>query len=319
MKKLFVKDLIPDQPVTEIFYVRTAGTSVTKNGSEYLWGVLEDKTGTVQFRKWAATQHDIASIKEGMFLRIRATSKNYQGSVQLTIEKHEEATVSAEEQRDYFRTTEHDIDELVKELKGFIQAFHNKNLKALLEEVYNEEFIEQFKLHPAASEMHHAYIGGLLEHTVFMCREATAMVEANPRLDLHPLLTGCLLHDIGKLWEISTHGEYTVVGNLVGHIVLAMLHVNPIMERLKFPDELRWIVLHLIGSHHGRHEWGSPVIPQFTEAYTLHCIDQIDAKAQSAEEALRRTGKDSDFTPKVWSYDNKPLYTRKPWNEQPAP
>lgn len=313
MKKLFAKDLIPDQSITEVFYVRTAGTSLTRNNSEYLWGILEDKTGTIQFRKWAASATDIATIKEGIFLKIRAATKSYQGSTQLTIERAEEVTV--EDPSDFFRTTEHDIDSLVKELKDFIEAFKNEKLKTLLQEIYNDEFIEQFKVHPAASEMHHAYIGGLLEHTVFMCREATVMAEANPRLDLAPLLTGCLLHDIGKVWEISSRGEYTVVGNLVGHIVLAMLHVNPIMIRLKFSDELRWTVLHLIGSHHGRHEWGSPVIPQFTEAYTLHCIDQIDAKAQSAEEALRRTDKDSDFTPKVWSYDNKPLYTRKPWNE----
>jgi 3'-5' exoribonuclease len=199
---------------------------------------------------------------------------------------------------DFMPATPKDVGELGKELKRLVKSVKDKPLRALLDGFFgDEEFLARFSRVPAAAEFHHAYVGGLLEHTVAVAATAEKVAESRPdELDRDLLLTGALLHDLGKTYELTSgpNFEYTDAGRLIGHIVMGCLEAERRMAEVSdFPTETRRQVLHLIVSHHGQREFGSPVLPATPEALALHHIDNLDAKIRAAADTAPQPGDDA--------------------------
>ncbi|MFH1285872.1 MAG: HD domain-containing protein [Candidatus Micrarchaeota archaeon] len=249
----------------------------------YLQLKLGDKTGTLRAKCWDDAEELNKLIEEGDVLKVRGTADVYQNNVELTlslkdIQKISSENISAE---DFLPRTTKDVEKMFSELLALASSFKNAHLRALLLSfLENKEFAREFKRAPAAKVHHHSYIGGLLEHTYSVVELCKTLCIQYPELDRELLLTGALLHDVGKLREYSftTRVDYTAEGGLAGHLVLGAHMLNKQFETLpNFPEELKLKLYHLILSHHEKEEWGSPVRPRFSEACALHHADLFDS------------------------------------------
>jgi 3'-5' exoribonuclease len=206
---------------------------------------------------------------------------------------------------------------LVAEIHELIAGFGNPHLRALLEALFgDDEWLARFRVHPAGSRLHHGFVGGLLEHSTMIARSAVNLCGGNPRLDRDLLVTGALVHDIGKMDEIGPSPErnYTDPGRLIGHLVMGAMTVERIIDTLPdFPAPLRLHVLHLILSHHGTREFGSPVLPATPEAVALFHLDNIDAKVEAAARLIAEdTDANSNFTGPQHMFGNIGLFKTRP-------
>jgi len=286
-----VRELSPGDELDCVLHVREASLVPTKDGRLYVRAVLADRTGTIRANKWDADEGALAVFGAGSYVRVRGTAESYKGQVQLRIEQVRAASSSEVNPADFQVTTERDIGELTRELKRLVRSVKRAELAALLESFFaDQDFVERFSRSPAANQYHHAYLGGLLEHSVSVAIAAEAVAASNDRLDRDLLVAGALLHDIGKVEELSAEVgfEKTDAGYLVGHVALGALMLDERMRRLEgFPAQLRLELLHLVLSHHGAREYGSPVLPATAEALALHHLDNLDAKVQAADAAAR--------------------------------
>jgi 3'-5' exoribonuclease len=220
---------------------------------------------------------------------------------------------------DLLPATKFDVDELWKQLQAYVESMKNPDLKRLLNAMLADPAIaEAYREAPAARQLHHAWLGGLLEHVVSLLNLADRVAAHYALLDRDLLLTGVILHDIGKIHELSwgVGFDYTVEGILLGHIQMGVDMVEKAMAGLPdFPDRLRTLVLHMILSHHGKLEFGSPKLPMIPEALVLNFVDDLDAKMQAVSsefEKSAREGKAADeLTGKVWSLDNRQMLNTK--------
>lgn len=295
--KVFVSDLgqQENQVITSFFLVHSRETRTTKEGKPYLAVRLGDQTGVVEGRVWEETE-DIGGFEAEDFVKVQARVEIYRERPQLKIEKLRRARPGEVNWADYFPRTQKDVEALYRELREMAAGVGNAHLRALLGSVLDDESIaRKLKQAPGAKRMHHAYLGGLLEHIVSLCRLAERVVAHYPSLNRDLLLTGAILHDLGKIDELSypiEEGEARAIdistpGRLLGHIVLELELLSRRMDAIAgFPEELRRLVQHLIVSHHGRLEFGSPVPPLFLEAVVLHYLDDLDSKIEAIQSAL---------------------------------
>lgn len=298
--KQMICALVPNQDVASYFLIVDAPqVRKSKRGSDYATMVLEDNSGKIDARLWevpAGDTFDANSLKRKI-VKVEGRTSEWEGKLQVTISKmrpvcDNDVDVAME---DFFERSERDPEEMWTELLSVLDMrIVSEKVLTLVRRILLENEAA-FKRAPAAKHVHQAYIGGLLEHTLSMCKTATLVAEKY-RIDLDLLLAGCVLHDVGKISELS-YGmgtSYTVPGSLLGHIVIGLEMTSKAIDEIEgFPPNLRISVLHLIASHHGRLEWGSPKQPLMREAIALHLIDMLDSQMAICDRLLR-DGVDDD-------------------------
>ncbi len=299
MKSPMCKDIAPGQAVQGVFLVQAKELRQKKNGEAYLSLVLMDRTGEIDAKMWDGVADVAETFDRDDFVRVRGLAQQYQGKPQLTIHSLQRVGEEAVDIADFLPVSKRDAEEMWRELEGVIASISNRHLKALLEGVFRDPAIAAaFRRAPAAKGIHHAWIGGLLEHVLSMCAIARFYAAHYPGVDQDLLLAGVLLHDIGKIRELdySRSFSYTSEGGLIGHIQIGL---RIVAEHLPpgFPPKLRNLLEHMILSHHGQLEFGSPKLPSFPEALLLHLIDLTDSKMAAVESALERErGSESVWT-----------------------
>ncbi len=283
MKSVFVKDLAAGMQVDEVFLVKESSLAKTKKGDDYIRATLSDSSGDVHLRRWDAKPALFTECyPSGAFVRVRAMVEEYQGKMQLVAREERPVAPSEVELSDFMAASPYDTDEMLAELDTIVETVGDKGLRELLESFMKDDKLRaKLVAAPAAYAYHHAYTGGLLEHTLWVTRQGAAICEVNDRLDRDLLLTGCILHDIGKVEELSSEPgfDYTDSGRLMGHITIGTLMVRERGRKVKaLRREHLDLVCHYILSHHGQREYGAPVLPATAEAVAIHHLDNLDAK-----------------------------------------
>jgi 3'-5' exoribonuclease len=327
MKDFFVVDAakFDGQSVTSFFAISSMSLREKKGGGgQYLALTLSDKTGAFEARMWEEFASAVASCAEGCYVKAQGQVAKYQGKFQITLTKLRLAADSEIEPADFVPTTRFDIDAMWSELRGYIDAFTNPDLKRLVFAFLDDpEIGPAYRAAPAAKVLHHAWLGGLLEHVLTLVRVCRAVVPFYPEVDADLLVTGAVLHDIGKVRELSwgTTFGYTLEGQLVGHISIAQGMLREKIATLPgFPAKLSVLVEHMVLSHHGRYEFGSPKLPMTPEAILLSALDDLEAKMQAMRNEFGRdnaAGKSgADMTDWVRSME-RPLLNSKAFLAEP--
>ena len=282
-KQLFVQKIKENQQVKDGFLVKDMRLGETKNGKPYLSLVLMDNSGEIDCRVWDNAPQIAEICQPGKVVMILAQSQQYKGIVQLKVVNAEEVDQKTIDLADFLPSTPGDINVMSQELIHYVENVKDEFIKKLLMSfVEDSDLWEAFKKAPAAKNMHHAYIGGLLEHTLAICRLVRLTSNLYPAINPSLLLAGAFLHDFGKIKEFSFETlpfNYTDQGRLIGHMVITLEMVqNKIDSINEFPEETAILIKHLVLSHHGRHEYGSPAVPMIREAFALSFLDDFDAK-----------------------------------------
>lgn len=282
MKHKFISELKEGEVVESVYLVREKSFDTAKTGSTYVSLELIDRTGMVNARKWDAPKRLSDSFKVDDFVMVKARVEIYKGYTQFNIDSISRIDDSAVDISSYVPVINRNRNDMFKAFLSAIAQVQNPSLRQLLDNIFSNDAISsRFKDAPAATDFHHPYLGGLLEHTLSCVELASLAGQRYPDIDPDLLICGAALHDIGKIEELSYNRSfyYTDKGRLVGHIVLGVNMVDEEISRIPdFPEELRNLVLHIILSHHGEQEWGSPKRPMCIEAIALHHIDNLDAK-----------------------------------------
>jgi 3'-5' exoribonuclease len=321
MKDFFVEDAarFDTATVTAYFVLSSFQIRDKKQGGQYLALTLSDKTGSLEGRMWDDIAEALASCSEGCYVKVQGDISKYQGKFQITLKKLRLAADSEVDPRDYQPSSKFDVEEMWTELRGYVEAFANADLQRLVFAFLDDERIgPAFKAAPAAKRLHHAWLGGLLEHVLTLVRVCVATVPFYPEVDRDLLVTGAILHDIGKVRELewASSFSYTLEGQMIGHISIAQgMLLEKVQELAPFPEKLRVLVEHMILSHHGKYEFGSPKLPMTPEAILLSALDDLEAKMQAVRNefaAAAAAGKGSDeVTEWVRSMDRSLLNSQR--------
>ena len=292
MKSPFIQELEPNQVITGLFLVQHKDIRQKKSGEPYLSLLLADRTGELDAKMWDNAAEFLDAFDRDDFVRVKGLYQIFQNRPQLTVHKIAAVADSEVDYADYFPASIRDRDEMFAELRGWIASIANPHLRGLLEAIFaDEEIALAYRTAPAAKSVHHAWLGGLIEHVLSLCHLAKATASHYKEIDLDLLLTGVILHDLGKTRELSfARGfQYTTEGQLLGHIVIG---VQMVQEKLRqvpdFPASVRDLLFHMILSHHGEMEFGSPKVPMFAEALLLHHLDNLDSKMECARGLVER-------------------------------
>ena len=280
---LRVKEIADNQPVTGVFLVKEMNRGETKAGKPYLALTIMDSSGEIGCRVWEDADRHQEICQPGATIKVKAQAQSYRGVLQLRIDSLEKVELSTEDMGTLIPVTEGDINSMAGENVQLARSIQDEHLKALVLAFFDDrKLFTLFKKAPAAKQMHHACLGGLLEHTLGVARIADNLADLYRAIDRSLLLAGAMLHDIGKLVEFNYESipyDYSDQGRLVGHMVLGIEMLQEKISRLDdFPEETATRLKHLILAHHGRHEFGSPTLPMMMEAFILHFIDDLDAK-----------------------------------------
>ncbi len=283
-EQLYIKDITPQREIHGVFLVGAATLQQAKNGP--FWKVeLRDATGHVEAKIWSPLSQDVSALPAGSFIEITGRTSLYREQVQVSIDTLQILDAEQTAQLDmtrYVICSPHDVESMWQELEMLCKKeLTYKPWKKFVFSVFKqEEICKAFKECPAAKSVHHAYRGGLLEHSLGVAKLAMSMADQYPELDRQVLLVGALFHDVGKIWEFS-YGlvtDYSDAGRLLGHMALALEYLQPFLLKSGLEDAHMMHFKHLILSHHGTYEFGSVRVPQTAEAMLLHYIDNIDAK-----------------------------------------
>jgi 3'-5' exoribonuclease len=300
MKPCFISSLKPDQNITSYFLVCEKEVRATREGKSYLRMELGDCTGRVEARMWDNFERDAAGFERDDFVKVQGRVENYRNKMQLMIDRIRRAAEHEIEAADFYPHTAEDVDALYAKLLGYVASVQNSWLRRLLDGVVQDPaLIGKLKRAPAAKVMHHAYFGGLLEHVVSLCGLCKVVLSHYPEANSDLLLTGAVLHDVGKLEELTYERSigYSDDGQLLGHIVQECESVARRIDAIPgFPATLRSLVLHMLVSHHGRYEFGSPKLPMFREALMLHYLDDLDSKMGAVRDALASDKGEGNWT-----------------------
>ncbi|MBZ5648207.1 MAG: HD domain-containing protein [Acidobacteriia bacterium] len=303
MKDFYVRDCAANENkvITSSFVVASKQVKNKKTGEPYLDLLLADRSGQIQAKMWDNVAEALNAFEQDDFLKIKGLINKYNNRWQLTLHKVRRMEESEIDFSDYMPKTTRDVEELWRTVSEFVATFKDPRLKALLEAfMADPEIAAAYKTAPAAKTLHHAYIGGLLDHVVSLFRSCDLVCRNYPQIDRDLLLTGAFLHDIGKIHELSFNRSfaYTTRGQLLGHMIieLEMLH-DKIAQVPGFPAELTTLIEHLIISHHGQYEFGSPKLPMFPEALMLHYLDDLDSKMEAMRAHYEREAElDGEWT-----------------------
>jgi len=304
MAHKFINEIGPGETINDIYMVRDPILRSTTRGDLYIAMFLSDKTGQMNGRMWQATEAVYSSLPKPGFVHIQGRSELYQNNLQIII--NNVSVVNAKDVRieDFLARTDKDTGKLFEEVKKIVGRIKNPQLKALVGEfLADAELMEKFRNVPGGIKLHHNYLGGLLEHTHNMLRVAVAILPLYEQVQDDLVLTAIFLHDIGKTEELSYDMafSYTDTGQLIGHVVQSFLMVNEKVAALKEKGtQINQTVLdslgHIILSHHGQYDFGSPKLPAMAEAFMVYYIDDLDAKLSQVTAAIENEPGDSDWT-----------------------
>jgi 3'-5' exoribonuclease len=285
MKSPYVSDLKPNQVITTTLLVHIKDVRQKKSGEPYLSLLLGDRTGEVDAKMWDNVADVIDTFERDDFVKVKGLLQIFQNRPQLTIHKMARVVDTDVDFADYFPASTRDPGEMFAELRGIVAGVQNPHLRALLDAFVDDEpLARMYRIAPAAKHVHHAYLGGLIEHVLSVCNLCRATAAHYRYVDLDLLLTGAVLHDVGKVAELTYDRSfgYSSEGQLLGHIVIGLRLLHDKLQRFPdFPSKLRVLVEHMIVSHHGELEFGSPKVPMFPEALLLHHLDNLDSKMES--------------------------------------
>jgi 3'-5' exoribonuclease len=290
IKRRYVEELTDGENLDEVYLATEKQLRANRNGNLYLQLMLRDRTGVIGARLWNVGEAQARTFEEGDFVHARGKVQLFQGALQVILNSLDRVGPERVELADFLPHTDKDIGTLLQTLRGILTKVSNPHLRALAEcFLMDQAFLRDFSRAPAGVRNHHSYIGGLLEHVVNMLEAAERLLPLYPRVDRDLLLLGVFLHDIGKVRELSYERVfgYTDEGQLVGHIVIAIEMLNDKIKQVPdltdepFPPELLLRLQHMIVSHHGTLEFGSPRLPMTPEAIALHHLDNLDAKVHT--------------------------------------
>ena len=325
MKDIYIADLANFEEgklFDGFFLVLAKQQRTTKTNKPYLNLILGDKTGQMEGRVWELSDPRIAKdFDKGDIVKARGSVSRFDDRLQMKIDQIRKASANEVDKTDLLPSTTYDVAALWSQLIGFVASFTDPDLKLLLTTLLADpELAQAYREAPAAKQLHHAWLGGLIEHVISLLTLADRVAPHYPLLHRDLLLTGVILHDIGKLrelsWEIGF--EYTVEGTLLGHIQIGTALTERTIDGLPgFPPKLKTLVLHMILSHHGKLEFGSPKLPMIPEALALSFIDDLDAKMQAMasefDKSIREGKGPDELTGKVWALDQRQLLNTRRW------
>jgi len=305
---IFIEAFKEGDVISGVYLCKSKQASTTKTGREYENVVLMDKTGNIDAKIWEPNSPGIREFDAGDFIVVKGQVTSFNRALQFKIESARKAESGEYAEADYMPVSRFDAEELLKELFGLIDSVKNKHLNRLLSMIFREDaaFTERFKTATAARSVHHGFVSGLLEHSVSVARLCTKICENYDYVNYDILVAGALLHDIGKTREISAfpQNDYTDEGNMIGHLVIGYGMVREKIAQIQgFPESLANQIEHLILSHHGELEFGSPKKPATIEALALAAADNLDAHLETMRELMEAKN------PNTWLGFNKWLDT----------
>jgi len=322
--RVYIRDLQAAQNLDGVFAVQNCQLGKTKNGKPFIKCLLADKTGRTPGRMWNTSEEQFQTLPTDGFVWIAGQTQPYQGEMQIIIQDIRPYEPSAKDLMDLLPSTEQDIDEMFGQVLGFLQSLEHPAIKELANRYLEDgELMDKFCKAPAAMTLHHAYLGGLLEHTLGLMKLADAFCPLYPKLNRDIMLFGLFLHDLGKCDELTWENGfgYSQDGQLIGHIARGAIWLQEKAKACheagtKVPGAILRVLGHIILSHHGVPEFGALKVPATPEAIAISILDNLDAKLNMAISATRGdSGKPADlggdFTEKLWALDTK-LYRPDP-------
>jgi len=288
MKQTFVKDLTPDSPVRSTFLVQSKERKTASNGAAYLDLSLQDTTGVITAKLWDYSERTTPAFEADDVVQVEGHVESYRGTPQLRVRKITLCPPEEVNLLDYLPRTQRDPEEMYGALLERVRNMSEGPLRVLLLSILEDASLaEKFKLAPAAMSYHHAFLGGLLEHVSSLIALADGVVDHYPWLRRDLIVAGLVLHDIGKTEELNfTRGfRYSTRGQLLGHITMALEMVQAKIRQIpNFSAELKNEIEHIVLSHHGKLEFGSPKEPMFAEAMVVSFLDEMDSKLEAVRE-----------------------------------
>jgi 3'-5' exoribonuclease len=327
MKDIFIADLASMEETRvfdSFFLVLSRQLRTTQSNKPYLSLIFCDKTGQIEGRAWEPDDPRIAKdFERGDIVKVRGCITRFNDRMQMKVEQLRKAHPNEADKADLMPATNFDVGALWRQLLSYVESFTDPHLKLLLSTLLADpQIAAAYREAPAAKQLHHAWLGGLLEHVVSLLTLADRVVPHYPILHRDLLLTGIILHDIGKLRELSWDigFDYTVEGVLLGHIQIGAALTERAIDSLPgFPPRLKILVLHMILSHHGKLEFGSPKLPMIPESLVLNFLDDLDAKMQAMQSEFDRNIREGrapdELTGKVWALDQRQLLNTRRWLE----
>lgn len=308
-----IETLKPGASVDNFFLIHKAIQGVTGQGKPYLTLYLKDKSGDLEAKVWTVTEEDIKLLSPETLVRIKGDVIDYRGRMQMKVNQFRKVTPEDGVKLEHFlESAPLSEDDMMNELMDYLLEIENANLQRVTR-LLLKKYQNEFMTFPAASSNHHNFVSGLLYHVLTMLKQAKALCAIYPSLNKSLLYSGIILHDLGKVKELSgpVATSYTVEGNLLGHISIMSDEVSNVAREHNIDGEEIMLLRHLILSHHGKYEYGSPKLPMVKEAEILHFIDNIDARMQMFDKHMKKVEKGS-FSERIFALENRQFY--KPIN-----
>ena len=299
-KKVFIKNLAPGQEVESLFVAAEKQIATKKDGAAYLTLSLSDSTGRIRAVVWDDVERINAAFASGDFVAVKGRTASFRGEVQLTVADIARVDKASVNLNDFLPASAKDCSQMLSRLKKIAASVANPDLARLLDAFFaDEEFVLRFCKAPAAKHMHHAFVGGLLEHTLSVARLAEMVASHYQGLNKDLLICGAILHDIGKIYELTLESsiEYSAVGRLLSHIVIGIEQIDDKIRNIDgFDPHTALLLKHMVVSHHGSREFGSPEPPKTLEAVVLNILDDLDAKFTAVRGFMENDNAQGDFT-----------------------
>lgn len=322
----FIREIAPNERFEGCFCIANAQLAVTKNGDPYLACLLSDKTGQTPARRWNMPPELFKTLPTEGFVWAEGRTQPFKGEVQFIIDNIERVEPTPEMLRELIPSSKHDPEQMFAEVKSILGTLQHPSMKALADAYLNDDsLMTLFKQAPAAKMMHHAYLGGLLEHTLNLLKLAGAVCPLYPQVNRDIVMMGLFLHDLGKTRELNWDGVFTYTdrGELIGHIVEGAIMLHDKADHLRrsagvrFPKHAITVLQHIILSHHGEPEFGAAKVPSTPEAIFVSMLDNLDAKTTIALGAARPDRAaphdlGGNFTEKQWALANTKLFRPDP-------
>jgi 3'-5' exoribonuclease len=295
MQRVKVSDLKPKIDIESVYLIKYLQLAQSKDGKDYLNIILSDATGDIEGRMWSNAHDLVEKFDKGNFIGVKGKANIYQGKKQFIIQEFFDVNKDEINETDFVYQAQTDANEMFSKLQEHVNTLDDVYVKELLNNILNDQEIQRrLKSWQAGKSIHHAYKSGLLEH-ILSCVELSMHLSAHYKVNKNYVVAGAILHDLCKIYELSDgyNVDYTEEGKLVGHLVKGVEILDKFAYRIKgFPYDLKMHLKHILLSHHGYYEYGSPKIPQTSEAMLLHLIDHMDSKMHSFE-TVKRTDQNS--------------------------
>jgi 3'-5' exoribonuclease len=301
MKSPYISELEVNKSITAAFLVQSKEVREKKSGEPYLSLILSDKSGKMDSKMWDNVAEVADTFDRDDFVKVKGVVQLHLNRPQLIVHKIRALADTEVDFADFFPASKRNPDEMWAELRGIVSGVQNAHLRALLDAILDDpETARRYRMAPAAKSIHHAFLGGLLEHVLSLCGLCKITAGHYPAIDLDLMIAGAVLHDIGKIQELSYDRgfNYSTAGQLLGHISIGIRMIGDKIHAVPgFPEPLRNLLEHMVLSHHGRLEFGSPKLPQFPEALLLHYLDDMDSKMESMRALIEADRQSTaDFT-----------------------